>query len=326
MKFFLHAFSELVRGGALTLAFGCAALALLGQGGRFSDWLDVINHGMPILLAGAVLALLIWLLTGRHGVWTPALAALAIGSALIIMGPELIAAARQKPDATAAPTLKVLQFNLWYKTRDPESTTRWILEQDADIVVFEESYKRSGGIVRALADRYPYVATCADPYPCSTVVLSKRRPSATGGLAKWGPGWLSGAWATFPSEAGPFTIVGVHYTWPVPAGPQQQQTLRMAKAIEQFPKESLIVSGDFNATPWSYSLRRQDRLFGLERRTRALASFPAGDFLQKGVSMPFPILPIDHIYAGKDWRTVSVKRGPRLGSDHYPVVIELARR
>ena len=326
MKFILPALTDLLRGGALTLALGCAALALLGQGGRFSDWMDAINHGMPIFLAGAVLALLLWLLSGRQGGWTPALAGLAVVSALIIMGPELIAASRQKPDTTATPTLKVLQFNLWYKNKDPEATTRWILAQDPDVIVFEESFRRSGGIVRALADRYPHQATCADPYPCSTVVLSKRAPMASGGMAKWGPGWLSGAWATFATDDGPFTVVGVHYTWPVPAGPQQRQTRRMVQALERFPKDSLIVTGDFNSTPWSFSLRRQDRAFGLQRRTRALPSWPAGDFLGKGVSAPFPILPIDHVYAGDSWKTVSVKRGPKLGSDHYPVLVEFARR
>lgn len=39
---------------------------------------------------------------------------------------------------------------------------------------------------------------------------------------------------------------------------------------------------------------------------------------------PFPMLPIDHVYAGKGWRAVSVTRGPRLGSDHYPMVVVLA--
>nr|QQZ48664.1 hypothetical protein JKL49_14190 [Phenylobacterium glaciei] len=47
-------------------------------------------------------------------------------------------------------------------------------------------------------------------------------------------------------------------------------------------------------------------MFGLERRTKALFSWPA----YLGAKVPFPFLPIDHVYAGKGWRTVSVKRGP----------------
>ena len=157
------------------------------------------------------------------------------------------------------------------------------------------------------------------------MILSKRRPTARGGLSpSVSRARLAGAWATWSSPQGPFTVVGVHYTWPFPAGPQQQMTLRLADVLEDFPKDRLIVSGDFNSTPWSFSLRRQDRLFGLERRTRALASWPAGRFSRLRISMPFPVLPIDHVYAGDGWRTVSVKRGPKLGSDHYPVVVTLA--
>jgi endonuclease/exonuclease/phosphatase (EEP) superfamily protein YafD len=82
----------------------------------------------------------------------------------------------------------------------------------------------------------------------------------------------------------------------------------------------MIIAGDFNSTPWSFALRRQDRLFGIERRTRALATWPARTLRSEA---PFPFLPIDHVYAGKGWRTVSMQRGPRLGSDHYPVIVVL---
>ncbi|MBN8964392.1 MAG: endonuclease/exonuclease/phosphatase family protein, partial [Rhizobiales bacterium] len=34
-------------------------------------------------------------------------------------------------------------------------------------------------------------------------------------------------------------------------------------------EEPLILAGDFNCTPWSFSRRREDAMFGLERRTRA---------------------------------------------------------
>jgi endonuclease/exonuclease/phosphatase (EEP) superfamily protein YafD len=158
------------------------------------------------------------------------------------------------------------------------------------------------------------------------MILAKRRPHKEGGLqAGVSEANLSGAWATFRGSRGDFTVVGVHYTWPLPAGPQQQQTLRLSRVLERFPKESLVVVGDFNSTPWSFSLRRQDRLFGLERRTRALFTWPAGRFSSLTPAAPFPFLPIDQVYAGSDWKTVAVRRGPALGSDHYPVVVELAR-
>ena len=95
--------------------------------------------------------------------------------------------------------------------------------------------------------------------------------------------------------------------------------------MDAFDRKSLIVAGDFNSTPWSFSLRRQDAQFGLERRTRALFTFPVQTYSRYRAHAPFPLFPIDQIYAGSDWKTVSVTRGPRLGSDHLPTIAVLTR-
>jgi endonuclease/exonuclease/phosphatase (EEP) superfamily protein YafD len=93
-----------------------------------------------------------------------------------------------------------------------------------------------------------------------------------------------------------------------------------SRGAAAFEARRLILTGDFNSAPWSFTLRRFDRRVGLRRRTRALATWPTRRF-----AMPFPFLAIDHVYAGSDWKTVSVRRGPRLGSDHFPVVVILER-
>jgi endonuclease/exonuclease/phosphatase (EEP) superfamily protein YafD len=119
-------------------------------------------------------------------------------------------------------------------------------------------------------------------------------------------------------------VIGVHYTWPTPDGMQQAQGRRLETYIDRYPKDRLIVAGDLNSTPWSFTRRDEDRRFGLERRTRALFSWPAQEFSRRRLRVPFPFLPIDHVYAGSGWRTVKVERGPVLGSDHYPVIVTLA--
>jgi hypothetical protein len=40
---------------------------------------------------------------------------------------------------------------------------------------------------------------------------------------------------------------------------------------------------------------------------------------------PFAFLPIDHLYAGPAWKTLAVSRMPRTGSDHFGVLVTLAR-
>jgi endonuclease/exonuclease/phosphatase (EEP) superfamily protein YafD len=85
----------------------------------------------------------------------------------------------------------------------------------------------------------------------------------------------------------------------------------------------MVLGGDFNSTPWSFQRRRDDQALGLIRRDRALWSWPTGEG-QPRLPAPFPFLPLDHIYAGPGWATTSVRRGPRLGSDHYPIIVTLA--
>jgi endonuclease/exonuclease/phosphatase (EEP) superfamily protein YafD len=183
-------------------------------------------------------------------------------------------------------------------------------------VITEESggtAGRSCGLEQGLSLQH----VCRAKYGCDTRIFS-RWPIVDRARLLWGrrrPGRRLGDAAP---PGGDFTVVGNHFVWPIPpAAGRPRAGLLAGKDRAAFPKDSLIVTGDFNSTPWSWSLRRQDKALGLERRTRALASWPTGEF-SRLASAPFPILPIDHVYAGKAWKTVKVERGPSLGSDHRP--------
>lgn len=323
----LDVFASLARAAALSLAIACAAGAVLALGGAFSDRLDVFTHFAPLYLAGGLGALLVHLASRpERGGLTMLLAVVAFLAAGLLMAPEVVAALSARRSLPGAETIKLVQFNLWGRNRDPVGTARWILKQDADIVVLEEAYDNTMVIPGLLAHHYPHRTTCSPPFLCSTMILSKAAPAAAGGLQeRRNEIETYGAWARFGEEGTGFTVFGVHYTWPIPAGPQQNQTRFVAGLLKGFDRPNLIVAGDFNSTPWSFSLRRQDRLFGLERRTHALFSWPAAAISRYRLQFPFPFLAIDHVYAGSAWRTVDVHRGPRLGSDHFPVVVTLTR-
>ena len=158
------------------------------------------------------------------------------------------------------------------------------------------------------------------------IILSKAKPVDGGLRGEWISDWIQPmARATFAEADGGYTVMGGHLTWPIPPGRQQAGARQFAEMAGHFPKPRLIVAGDFNSTPWSHTLRRIDRAFGLERRDRADFSWPVDRVSRFRLSAPFPFLPIDHLYAGSDWRTVKVERGPRgLGSDHLPLIVTLA--
>lgn len=314
---------EAVRGLLTTFAailgLICAMAAVAAHGGRWSPRLDVLTHFAPFWLCGGLLVA-IYALTETDGVRRGLLFLALVGVAAsgLLIAPEYIRPDPPKAAPGARGELKLIQFNVWGRNRDLAATIDWIVRQDPDVVVLEQS--RAAWPLLAKATGY-HVARGTD----DLVILSKRAPVSSGVTLPPG-GWAVPplARATFEDAHGAFTVVGVHYIWPVFGGYQQAQGRATSMLLRQFPRERLILTGDFNSTPWSFSRRREDMLFGLQRRTRALFTWPAGRFSRSRVAAPFPLLPIDHVYAGGDWATVSVERGPRLGSDHYPVVVVLA--
>jgi endonuclease/exonuclease/phosphatase (EEP) superfamily protein YafD len=75
-------------------------------------------------------------------------------------------------------------------------------------------------------------------------------------------------------------------------------------------------------------LTEVDHNMALPRRTCLVRSWPtpARPFTRWRLHAPVPLVAIDHIYAGRAWRLVELRRGPNIGSDHYPIIASLARR
>lgn len=316
---------DMVRAVILLGAVAVAGAGLLALGGPFSRLLDALTHFALLAFFVALVLLALALVTRRKGGRRSVIIAGA-GVALwgLLLAPEYLSAAFQSRVQAGPDTVRIIQFNLWLNNTDPEGSADWIRGQDADFVVVEEVADRSRRVVRLLENEYPYAVGCRDPYPCSTMILSREAPVESGGYAI--PFGLANlAWARFDRPGGPFTLVGLHHSWPYPVGQQSAQVEWTQQTLKDFETGSLILAGDFNATPWSRSMARQQRLYGLERRTRALPSFPARMFGRRPVGAPVPFLALDHVFAGEEWETVDVRRGPRLGSDHYPVVVDLRR-
>lgn len=302
-------------------ALGCAGWALAAQGGRWSVRLDVLTHFAPILLAAALLPPIYALIfeRGRTRAALLGISAVGVVASGLLMLPEYLRP-RSEPVAEGAPgQIKLIQFNAREGNNRREETIGWLRAQNPDILVVEEATQVGPALRRAFDG---YYVSCGH---CSVMILSKAEPIARDVPVPPTADRIRPpiAGATFRDAHGEFSVFGTHYTWPIYGGWQQAQGRVIAGLLNRFPKDRLILSGDFNSTPWSFSRRREDAMFGLERRTQGLFSWPA-DRGPGETKLPFGLLPIDHVYAGPGWRTVKTERGPRLGSDHYPVIVTLA--
>ncbi len=121
---------------------------------------------------------------------------------------------------------------------------------------------------------------------------------------------------------GSVRVLGTH-----PLSPSTEERARLRDAQLGFARDwsaesggRRIVAGDLNATPWSLSFRRLLDGGGLNNSQRGYGlelTFPSG-------SSPLVQVPIDHVLHAGGFAVTDRRLGPSLGSDHLPVVVDLA--
>jgi endonuclease/exonuclease/phosphatase (EEP) superfamily protein YafD len=313
----------LVRAAAYALAGVALIFGLLAHGGWFSLKLDRYSHFAPIWFVAALAAGL-WAAWGERGASRRALLVLATVGALVsgaLILPELTRPLPPPAPAASPFRLRLIQFNTWGNLADPARIADWIVSERPDVVMAVEATEP---LRQALIQR---------GFQCvrgtgGAAIFHSRQWRTQASFIIPGGDWrvLSEfARASFVSADGgePFSVVVAHLGWPTFANAQRERA-RLTAVIDRYPHDRLIVGGDFNLTPWSFTLHRLDRSFGLVRLDRAIPTWPAQRRVA-GVLVRLPaILPIDHVYAGTGWRAISVRRGPRLESDHYPLIADLA--
>jgi endonuclease/exonuclease/phosphatase (EEP) superfamily protein YafD len=291
-----------------------AAAAVASALGSYDARLDILAHFAPgylvIGIAAAVHALL--KKPGRAMLLVSALAAV-LGAGNLMANEFLRSTGSMAPNG-ACGQIKIVQFNSQRTNSELSRVVSWLIDQDPDVVTISEARSdlrdtllartgwnvagRKGSLM--IFTRHRYIIMRRPPLP----------PQSE----------LNYANASYPSPGGPIEIVTTHLSWPTSAT-YASQVRDLKSVVARLPRERMILTGDFNSTPWSGSLRRLDSELGLTRRDRSIATYPASLL---GAPWPVPALPIDHVYAGPGWATVSVERGPWLGSDHYPLVVVLA--
>jgi endonuclease/exonuclease/phosphatase (EEP) superfamily protein YafD len=319
--------SAIAVASATEIALAGACLGLLSVAGRWNEWLDLFAQFAPFWLALSVIgAILAWLVVepGLDRRVVMSIAAIGVLSNGALVVPEYARAVLSIHwGGRNVASLKVLTFNVWDENIDADATVAAILRTDADVVALQEVAGLGANQRAKLLTAYPFWIGCR-PTPCDIALMSKRPwannnsriyPEAGGLAVVWG--------ATAAADGQTVQLATTHYSWPLPFFHQAAQRAALARLVGGLDASNLILTVDSNLAPWSAALANQDHdLAPLVRRTRAVFTWPA---VIAGSPAPFPLLPIDHIYAGHAWRTVAVTRLPRAGSDHYGVLATLAR-
>ena len=280
-----------------------------------ASWRPHIALALPVC-AVVALAVRIRLLAGLLVALAAALGADVIWTGLV-SDRALAKSDMQRGDAA----VRVAFSNVLIRNDDTGAFVAWIRGSDPDVVVATEMSPRH---VEQMADamaHYPFQVLEPREHPFGMVVYS-RYPISDEIVTEL-PGGTSPASGPVMVTVDVQTpirrlhVVGLHVFPPITPHrfAWRNEQLATAGHILAGTDGPKLVVGDFNATPWSAGLRAfqsDNDLLGFNTQP----TWP--------IWLGFAGIPIDHAFVSPDLRILEIKTGPDIGSDHRPLLIDVA--
>lgn len=305
----------------ILVAIPAVALAIVSLAAFFGGlvwWLDVLaNFRAQYVVALAVLGLIVMMSKWRktaYGILAVALVNLVAVLPLYIGSP---ADARVGADG-----IRVMSFNLLSTNEEYSEVIEYIGTVDPDVVFLHEASRPWEVAMESSGLDYEIVRPRSDDLIFGTLVLVRgdQLTAVSHGYAAAAPRavaleFIPGGWDE------PLAILSTH-----PLAPTDQERADLRDAQLDFAGEwaaqrsgAFLVVGDFNATPWSAPFRRLISTADLENSQRGFGlqpTFPSTSTLLLRV-------PIDHLVHSPALEVTGRQLGPALGSDHFPLVVDL---
>jgi endonuclease/exonuclease/phosphatase (EEP) superfamily protein YafD len=117
------------------------------------------------------------------------------------------------------------------------------------------------------------------------------------------------------------SIVTIHFFTPMNEWrfENRNSEFRELGSIINSSQNSVIVAGDFNASTWSpyyQAFVSETHLNDARKGFGVVPTFPT--------NLPFIMIPIDQCLVSSDLKILDFHSGPNIGSDHLPVILEVA--
>ena len=220
----------------------------------------------------------------------------------------------------AVTNLRIVTANVLTKNQEHGSFLDFIEDTQPDIVFIQELNDAWAESLQALKEVYAHYAM--EPRSDNFgIAMFSRLPLEEIDIRYYGEGSVPSVHARLTLDGRSISLLSYH-TLP-PAGREYLATRnRQLEAIGAYVEaqdDLVIVAGDLNVTPWSPSYKRMIRASGLKNARRGYGIKPTWT----GVPLPVPLLPLDHVLLSPGIAVKTFGVGPRIGSDHRPLVVAL---
>lgn len=298
----------------LTSALLLTAIATLGAQAGAWHWVgDTLALVTDYLFWAALLLLLLCL---RCRAWQLALGA---GLLLLLSGTQLLSYPRVVPITAPAgeQQLRLLVYNLHYRNDDLAAVAELVQAHDPDVVFLMEYSDAIQQQIEASFAAYPYRLIRTSRFTMGLALFS-RLPIESAQIHRAEATRIPVFEAQLQLGEERFSFVGGHPWPPQPRwGDLHRRQMQAITSVAASSSRPLIVAGDFNAAPWSYSLRHLAEQADVRLVRRQL------DVSKTWQPVPGFGLPLDHVLVSDEWQVPDQQYGAPGGSDHLPLIVDV---
>lgn len=306
-------------------AFGMilCLITLVSFGGRWSWKLDLLSNFRVqylvslLLITATLFVFRKWRTAGVCG------ACAAINLALIL--PYYFG--KQDGGERSETPIRVALINVLTANRHSDLVRQFVIKNQPDIVFFEEVDDWWNGQLSELRKIYPHWVS--EPRGDNFgIAFASKLPLDDCRIVHIGKVGVPSVSAKFRSGGKRWSFLGTH---PVPPGGKDGSRFRNDQLVEiahhlSACESPIVLLGDLNASPWSHHFRRLLTDTGLRDSARGFGIHPTWPTPMDWLPLPSILLriPIDHCLVSPKVRVLNRYVGEFVGSDHYPLVVDLS--
>lgn len=217
-------------------------------------------------------------------------------------------------------TVKLLHANVFSGNDEYERLFDLIDVERPDVIFLQEISKEWQDATVRLHEDYPYHYVEAREGNFGIAMFSRVAPDSVAHVDS-PPLDYPTIVATMTVNGEALTLINTHPTVPVSRLQYEarNEQLRSIAALVNQATGAVILTGDLNASVWGSNYRKLEASTGLRNTRRGFGILPTWPTF-----MPFAMIPIDHALVSDGIGIVETRTGARIGSDHLPLIVELA--